>query len=251
MNSSRVKKFALLSTISILFTAGLGCSTPQSKPVPQISAEASQSLETPAVSRSAGIHSPAEALAALQEGNRRFIDGQPFKANYLHQVALTKDHQAPFAAIVSCLDSRIPPEIVFDQGIGDVFVARVAGNIEDDNIIGSLEFATHVKNAKLILVMGHTGCGAVVGACKDVKLGHLTQLLDQIQPAVKAVKARYPQLTADSTAFQDQVAEENVRHTLADLHKKSSVIARLVHEGKLELVGGMYDVATGRVRILK
>lgn len=130
------------------------------------------------------IKTPDDALAELKAGNKRFLNDEHTKLDYKNQIAATKDDQHPHSLILSCLDSRVPPEIIFDQGIGEVFVARVAGNIETNEILGSMEFATKVKGTKLIVVMGHTKCGAVSGAIDDAKLGNLTGLVEQIKPVV-------------------------------------------------------------------
>jgi carbonic anhydrase len=157
----------------------------------------------------------------------------------------------PYAVVLSCLDSRIPPEIVFDQGIGDLFVARVAGNIENQDILGSLEFATQVKGSKLIVVLGHTSCGAVEGACQEVKMGNLTGLLSEIEPAVKKVSKSHPDLHKNSKEFVEHVSDENVKRTVKDLIRRSDIIQNLVKEGKLKVVGAKYDVATGKVSFFK
>ena len=193
---------------------------------------------------------PDAALEALRQGNARFVARKARNRDYLAEVHATSTDQKPFAAVLSCLDSRVPPEIVFDQGIGDLFVARVAGNIENTDILGSLEFATAAKGTPLILVMGHTGCGAVAGACKGVKLGNLTALLKEIQPAVQGVHHAHAGQDPASALFQDEVAEENVRRTIADIRKRSSVIRDLVDAGKVRIAGAMYDLATGQVRFL-
>ena len=194
---------------------------------------------------------PDEAITALIEGNKRFAANKKTKHDYIKQAKATAADQHPFAAIVSCLDSRIPAEIVFDQGIGDLFVARVAGNIENRDILGSLEFASAAKGVRAIVVMGHNSCGAVIGACKNVKLGHLTGLLDEIKPAIKIAKKSRPDLKEDSNEFHDHVAHENVKKTVDDILKKSDVIRKLVADGKLKVVGAMYDLNTGLVSLVQ
>lgn len=190
---------------------------------------------------------PQEELAALKEGNQRFINSERAGHDFHYQINKTKDGQKPYAVILSCLDSRVPPEIVFDQGIGEVFVARVAGNIENNDILGSMEFGTAVTGAKLVVVMGHTKCGAVKGACQNVKLGHLTALLDKIQPAVAKVKKTNPKFNADSYDDIDHVSEENVMMTVANIRKKSKIIRDLEAQNKIRLVGAMYDISSGKV----
>lgn len=189
------------------------------------------------------ITTPDDALAELRSGNQRFIDGKLINTNYKEQIYLTKADQHPHSLILSCLDSRVPPEIIFDQGIGNIFVARVAGNVEDSNILGSMEFATKVKGTKLIVVMGHNHCGAVNGAIMNAELGNLTQLVDQIKPAITGDKAN-PDLLLDASA------KNNVKMTIADILKGSSVINELVEAGKLKIIGAYYDITSGKVTFM-
>ena len=160
--------------------------------------------------------------------------------NYHEQIELTKSDQHPHSLILSCLDSRIPPEIIFDQGIGNIFVARVAGNVEDPNILGSMEFATKIKGTKLIVVMGHNKCGAVKGAVDNAELGNLTQLVNQIKPAITGDKSN-PDIMLDETA------KNNVRMTITDILKESSVLSDLVNNGSVKIVGAFYDISSGKV----
>jgi carbonic anhydrase len=196
------------------------------------------------------ITTPDEAIAALKAGNERFVAGDMIDQDFAKQIDKTSGGQNPYAVILSCLDSRIPPEIVFDQGIGDVFVGRVAGNVEDINMIGSFEFAAALKHVKAIVIMGHTACGAVDGACQNAKLGNLTLLLDEIQPAVELVKKQHPNENVCDAPLVDDISEANVLKTVSDIRAKSTVIAELESEGKVKLVGAMYDVSTGKVRFL-
>lgn len=186
------------------------------------------------------INTPDDAFAELKNGNQRFLDGKQINTNYKQAIEETKDDQHPHSLILSCLDSRIPPEIIFDQGIGNVFVARVAGNIEDPNILGSMEFATKVKGTKLIVVMGHNKCGAVKGAIDNAELGNLTQLVTQIKPAITGDKK-------DMDSMLNETAEKNVELTISDILKQSTVINDLVKEGKVKIVGAFYDLTTGKV----
>jgi carbonic anhydrase len=155
----------------------------------------------------------------------------------------TKDDQHPHSLILSCLDSRIPPEIIFDQGIGNIFVARVAGNVEDPNILGSMEFATKVKGTKLIVVMGHNKCGAVKGAIDHAELGNLTQLVEQIKPAITGDKS-------DMDLMMDETAKKNVELTISDILKQSPVISDLVNQGSVKIVGAFYDITDGKVSFM-
>jgi carbonic anhydrase len=193
------------------------------------------------------IQTPDRALAELIKGNKRFLEKKTLKQDFLSQIKATSGGQHPYAVILSCLDSRVPPEIVFDQGIGDLFVARVAGNIENQDILGSFEFATQVKGSKLIVVLGHTSCGAVEGACQEVKLGNLTGLLSEIEPAVKKTAKNHPGMDKKSKQFVEHVSDENVKQTVKDLIKRSDIIQALVKEGKLKVVGAKYDVSNGKV----
>jgi len=189
------------------------------------------------------INSPDDALNELKNGNKRFTEGKLENTDYKEQVQATKDGQHPHSVILSCLDSRVPPEIVFDQGFGNIFVARVAGNIEDDNILGSLEFATKIKGSKLIVVMGHSKCGAIEGAVDNAKLGNLTQLVDQIKPSITGDKSNRDKMV-------DESSRKNVKQTIDNILKNSEVIAALVKEGKVKIVGAYYDVSTGKVEFL-
>lgn len=194
---------------------------------------------------------PQEEIDALKEGNKRFLRNEQLGHDFHYQIDKTKDGQKPYAVILSCLDSRIPVEVVFDQGIGQVFVARVAGNIENSDILGSMEFGTAVTGAKLIVVMGHTKCGAIKGACNNVKLGNLTGLLKKIEPAVKIVKSTTPNFDPNSYEHIDHVSEENVKLTVKNIRKNSQVIRNLEAQNKVRIVGAMYDISTGDVKFLE
>jgi carbonic anhydrase len=188
---------------------------------------------------------PVKAMETLVQGNDRFLAGKGKVRDLNAKVIATAAGQYPFAAVVSCMDSRAPAEIVFDQGIGDVFSLRVAGNIIEEDFLGSLEYAAKVVGVKLIVVMGHTSCGAVKGAIDDVKLGNLTALLAQIQPAIAAVGP--PRGTSKDAAYVEKVAQANVRHAMKQIHAKSPVLDEMLKAGTLGLVGAMYEVETGKV----
>ncbi len=190
---------------------------------------------------------PDAALALLKDGNRRFVDGAMLVRDYKAQVAGTASGQYPFAVILGCIDSRVPPEIVFDQGIGDVFAPRIAGNFVNTDILGSMEFATAVAGAKLIVVLGHTECGAVKGACDVVELGNLTQTLSNISPAVYSVRGFEGQRNSKNREFVDAVTHANVELTVKSIVNRSPVIADLIAKGQLKVVGAVHDVATGVV----
>jgi carbonic anhydrase len=187
---------------------------------------------------------PAQALERLKAGNERFVSGQSLARDLAAERAVTAGGQYPFAVVLSCLDSRTSSELVFDQGIGDIFNARVAGNVLNDDILGSMEFACKVAGAKLIAVIGHSKCGAVKGVCSGVQLGNLTGLLAKIKPAADAVPT-----TGDKTdyAHVDAVARENVKLVMAQIKERSPILGELILGGKIALVGGMYDLDSGQV----
>ncbi len=193
------------------------------------------------------ITTPDEAIAALQAGNDRFVSGNTLEQDFASQIKMTSEGQHPYATVLACVDSRVPPEIIFDQGIGDIFVGRVAGNVEDINMIGSLEFSAALKDVRVIVVLGHTSCGAVSGACQNAKLGNLTLLLYEIQPAVELVRSEHPNENICVAPFVDDIAKANVQKTISDIRAKSTVLAELEKDGKIKLVGAMYDITTGKV----
>jgi carbonic anhydrase len=193
---------------------------------------------------------PTKALSMLKQGNQRFLKGEMTNIDYVAQVKQTSTGQFPFASIVSCLDSRIPPALVFDRGIGDLFVARVAGNFVNDDILGSLEFAAKLAGSKIIVIMGHTECGAVKGACDGAQLGLLTATLANINPAVQAKAGNYSPANSSNDKFVDAVAEENVRLNMKKLRDRSVVLREMIDKGEISLVGAMYDIDTGKVKFL-
>ncbi|MDX6767134.1 MAG: carbonic anhydrase family protein [Candidatus Methylacidiphilales bacterium] len=195
---------------------------------------------------------PQEAFLRLKEGNARFVSGKPLKRDLLAQAKETSAGQYPFAAVVSCLDSRTSTELIFDQGMGDVFNARLAGNVVDEDVLGSLEFACKAAGAKLIAVIGHTSCGAVKGAADQVELGHLTQLLARIQPAVASVKTEPGEARRSTNdAFVQRAAEANVRLQMKNIREKSPILKELLAKGDVLLVGGIHDLKTGKVTFLE
>jgi carbonic anhydrase len=192
---------------------------------------------------------PAQALERLKDGNQRFVSGHTLTRDLTAERKTTAGGQYPFAVILSCVDSRGSSELIFDQGLGDVFSARVAGNVLNDDMLGSMEFACKLAGSKLIVVVGHSKCGAVRGACSDAELGHLTGLLAKIKPAVEAVPA---QDTASKTsdARVDAVAKENVKLVLEQIRRQSPILAEMIQSGKVGLVGAMHDLETGEVIFL-
>ena len=188
-----------------------------------------------------------DVLEILKEGNQRFVNQVPKSRNLLEQVNTTSTGQFPLAVVISCIDSRVPTEMVFDQGIGDIFCVRVAGNVINQDVLGSVEFACKVAGVKLIVVMGHTSCGAVKGACNDVELGNLTGLLDKIKPAISIVANRG--VAADDAGFVDEVALENVQISLDTILNDSPVIKEMVDNHEVKCAKGMYSVQTGEVEL--
>ena len=194
---------------------------------------------------------PELALQLLKEWNQRFLDNTTLDRSFDKQIELTSSGQYPFASIVSCIDSRIPTEIVFDQGIGDIFNARIAGNFVNQDILGSLEFACKLAGSKLIVIMGHTSCGAVKGACDHAQLGNLTAMLDNIKPALDEVKtAEGVDRSSKNSDFVNEVAIQNVHLTIAKLKANSPVLNEMIENDEIDVVGAMYDVASGKVSFI-
>ncbi len=195
---------------------------------------------------------PKKSLQFLLEGNARFQANIRLNRNLIEQVEDTSGGQFPFATILSCIDSRIPTEMIFDQGIGDLFNARIAGNFINDDILGSMEFACKLAGSKLIMVLGHTSCGAIKGACDDAKLGHLTQMLEKIKPAVNATKTGDGEARNSSNIkFVDAVSVENVKMNAGAILKRSEVLNEMSKNGEIDVVGAIYDVNTGLVRMVE
>lgn len=207
-------------------------------------AEGKPEILLPDGSKELNIKTPDDALSELKNGNQRFITDKRTKRNYKQEINATKADQFPHSLILSCLDSRITPELLFDQGIGDLFVARVAGNVEDPNILGSMEFAAKVKGIKLIVVMGHNKCGAVKGAIDNADLGNLTQLIEQIKPAITGDKSNPDKML-------DDTAKNNVKMTIDDILKNSTVLSELHANGSIKIVGAYYDLNTGLVSFME
>jgi carbonic anhydrase len=194
---------------------------------------------------------PDQVIELLQEGNRRFVSGVLTSRNHSKQVREAALGQFPKAVILSCLDSRVPIEDVFDRGIGDVFVARVAGNFENTDILGSMEFACKVSGSKLIFVLGHEHCGAVKAAIDGVELGNITPMLANIRPAVDYFAEYDGEKTSNNKAFVHMVAEQNVLVTIDDIRKNSPILKQMEADGEIKIVGGLYDMNTGNVSFLE
>ena len=195
------------------------------------------------------LMNPQLAKKALIEGNTRFVSGQQADRDLMKQVDQTSTGQYPFATVLSCIDSRVSSELIFDQGIGDIFSVRIAGNFVNEDILGSMEFACKLAGTKLIVVLGHTACGAVKGACDHARLGNLTTLINKIEPAVEAVTEPKDENLRNSANidFVNEVAKTNVQMTIENIRKSSPVLKELEDTGEIEIVGGMYDIKTGEV----
>ena len=188
--------------------------------------------------------SPNRAVEMLKEGNQRFLDKNEQDKDLHLQVSQTSSGQFPYAVVLSCIDSRVPVELVLDQGVGDIFSARVAGNIINEDILGSIEYACGVAGSKAILVLGHSKCGAVTAACKGVELGNITALLSKVKPAIANIKQR------DGEVEVEKVTKANVHQSIKEIREKSSILADLETEGKIKIVGAVYHVEDGRVSYL-
>lgn len=190
---------------------------------------------------------PTRALELLKEGNRRFVNNLKVNRNLLQQANETSDGQHPFAVILSCIDSRTSAELVFDQGLGDIFSVRIAGNIINEDILGSLEFACKVAGSKIIVVLGHTKCGAVKGACDHVEMGNLTALLSKIRPAVDDETVTKKNRNSGNSAFVENVATINVKRTVRAISERSSILKEMIESGQIGIIGGTHDITTGEV----
>jgi carbonic anhydrase len=190
---------------------------------------------------------PRIALDLLKEGNKRFVSNLKINRNLLQQVNETSDGQHPFAVILSCIDSRTSAELIFDQGLGDIFSVRIAGNIINEDILGSMEFACKVAGAKIIVVLGHTKCGAVKGACDHVEMGNLTALLAKLQPAVYQEKTETANRDSGNAGFVEKVAVINVKRTVQAIMERSPILKEMIQNGEIGIVGGTYEVGSGMV----
>lgn len=234
MKSNRIYKLIALASLLSLVT-------------PTLLAQNTQTTTTVMTATKQTEMTPQDAFQRLKDGNKRFIEGRMKNRDLLTQANATSASQHPVAVVLSCLDSRTAPDIIFDQGIGDIFVARIAGNIQNDDILGSMEFGTKLMGAKLIAVIGHTRCGAMRGSCENAKLGHLTGVLQKIQPAVQQATKENKTKDCNKATFIDQIAKDNVMLVINQIRMRSPIIDKLIKEGKVGIVGGMQDIATGAV----
>ena len=191
---------------------------------------------------------PVMALDLLKEGNKRFVNNLKVNRNLLLQANETSDGQHPFAVILSCIDSRTSAELIFDQGLGDVFSVRIAGNIVNEDILGSMEFGCKVADSKIIVVLGHTKCGAIKGACDHVEMGNLTALLSKISPAVDSETQTKENRNANNSVFVENVATINVKQTVQAIMERSPILYEMIQSGQIGIIGGMHDISTGEVQ---
>jgi carbonic anhydrase len=194
---------------------------------------------------------PTMALNLLKDGNKRFVNNLKINRNLLQQANDTSDGQHPFAVILSCIDSRTSAELIFDQGLGDIFSVRIAGNIVNEDILGSMEFGCKVAGAKIIVVLGHTKCGAVKGACDNVTLGNLTGLIEKIKPAVDQEMTTTTNRNSSNSTFVENVAELNVSLSVKNILLKSPIIAEMVKNEEITIVGGVHDISSGEVKFFE
>jgi len=190
---------------------------------------------------------PSMAIEILKEGNKRFMNNLKANRNLLEQANETSDGQHPFAVILSCIDSRTSAELIFDQGLGDVFSVRIAGNIINEDILGSMEFACKVAGSKVIVVLGHSKCGAVKGACDHVEMGNLTALLSKIQPAVYDEKTETENRNSSNSEFVEKVASINVKRTVNAIMERSPILKEMIQNGEIGIIGGMHTISNGNV----
>ena len=190
---------------------------------------------------------PSMALNLLNEGNKRFVNNLKVNRNLLQQANETSDGQHPFAVMLSCIDSRTSAELIFDQGLGDIFSVRIAGNIINEDILGSMEFACKVAGSKIIVVLGHTKCGAVKGACDHIEMGNLTALLTKIRPAVDEETLTKENRNSNNSVFVENVSTINVKRTVKSIMQRSTILKEMIESGQIGIVGGTHDISTGEV----
>ena len=191
---------------------------------------------------------PEIALTYLKEGNQRFLNNLKINRNLLQQANQTSKDQFPFAAILSCIDSRTSAELIFDQGLGDIFSIRIAGNIINEDILGSMEYACKIANSKLIVVLGHTNCGAIVSACNNFEMGHLTNLLNKLKPAIEEEKKTLLERNGRNISFVNNVSINNIKLTIQQIRNRSKILYDLEIREKINILGALYDIETGKVK---
>ena len=227
----------------------LGAAALVFSPMAALAATAGAGLSATLTKQARDAMTPAQVLAGLKSGNARFSAGTSTGRDYVAQQRATAAGQYPAAVILGCVDSRVPAEIIFDVGIGDTFNARVAGNVVNDDMLGSMEFACAVSGSKLVLVLGHTACGAIKGAIDDVEMGNLTGLLARVKPAITQT-AFSGEKSSKNAAYVDAVARTNVTLAIETTRRRSPILADLEKKGSIQIVGAMYDLASGKVEFI-
>jgi carbonic anhydrase len=244
---SSTMRFSLFTAFLTAMLLAVGCQNSGTSSQTPATPSLAGAVVSPVTKELQAATTPQQALAELKAGNARFVSGQMRQRNLPALVKATASGQHPIAVVLSCLDSRQPIELVLDQGIGDIFSARVAGNILDDEILGSLEFACKVSGAKLIAVIGHSNCGAIKGAVDNVELGNLTGLLARIKPAMEQIPDDGQPRDSKNAEFVSKVSEANVRLVMRQIRERSPILREMLDSGQIGLVGGMYDLSTGEV----
>jgi carbonic anhydrase len=242
---NQLKVVSLLASLPALLLLTAGCKSSEQA---NGSMTGFSVMASPPTKESQAAMTPQQALDELRAGNERFVSNHPLSRNLAADIKTTASGQYPFAVVLSCLDSRQPIEIVLDQGVGDIFSARVAGNVLNDDILGSMEFACKASGAKLIAVIGHSNCGAIKGAVDNVQLGNLTGLLTKIKPAIDVVPGDVQPRTSKNLTFVDDVSEANVKLVMQEIRERSPILREMLDKGEIGLVGGMYDLSTGRIQ---
>lgn len=245
--SSKTQKYSTLSRRGFLATASTACLV---GPTSLLSLQLATPLSASLTKEQRDRMTPAEIIEELKKGNQRFRTGKMTTRDYIKEQRSSASGQYPAAVVLGCVDSRVPAEIVFDVGIGDTFNARVAGNVATDDLLGSMEFACAVAGAKVVLVLGHTACGAIKGAIDDVVMGNLTGLLARIKPAIPATKFEGDK-SSKNPAYVDAVARTNVELTIDNIRRRSPVLADLEKKGSIKITGAMYDLASGAAEFNK
>lgn len=244
-------KLNYLSIFAVLLIFIYGCSKEQQKITEPVKTETKRNDSALTKEKQTNLTTE-EIVQQFKDGNERFLKGTTIQNNFLKQVEQTGSQgQFPKAIVLSCIDSRAPVEVLFDKGIGEIFGTRVAGNYADEGVIGGIEYACKVAGAKVIIVLGHTDCGAVKSACDNVKLGNITYVMDELKPAVDSVKGVTEDRSSKNKDFVKDVTKENVQLTMKKILSSSEILSGLVKEGKVVVIGGIYDVNTGKVEFLK
>lgn len=247
-------RYSISWAVGLLFFTSyvlISCTTPSSKAAPDQTTPQENAYVEPIdddilTKEEQEGYKPQEVIAALKEGNQRFVNNDLTRRDHSAEIRQTADAQYPKAIVLACVDSRVPVEDVFDRGIGDIFVARVAGNVVNEDILGSMEYACKVAGSKLIVVLGHEHCGAVHSAVKGVELGNITTLLSKIKPAIEATDYA-GERNADNPTFVHEVTETNIQHSINEIRTRSEILKEMEAKGDIQIVGAIYDMHTGKV----